>query len=465
VNKRASWVALAWISITASRPLSSWFQVGGAGMTPDAYLDGSPVDALVFLVLIVAAAFVLARRGVALGAVASQNPALTAYVLYCALSVVWSEYPFVAFKRWFKDFGNYLVILVLLTEANPTAAVRAVFTRCACILVPLSYVFVKYFPELGRAYTGWNRNDLMYVGVAAHKNTLGALLLVAAVFVTWDLFLTRAERSDARSRPEHRVRVANNVAVLAATWWLLTIANSATALACAVFGLALFVLVGLPVVRRRVRRTELYLAVGACAWFTLDWAFGLAELLVWSLGRDMTLTTRTRAWDIVLANQVNPLLGAGFKSFWAGDRMARLWVDLPGIVQAHNGYVETYLNGGILGVLMLAAAMLAGLRKAKLALVSGDPMGRMRLVFWILALLYNFSEASFNQLSLMWVVTLLVIVEAPQHAATMAKPLRSERPISTPETRGRTPVTGPATAASRLHSRDQGLAIRSPGKG
>ena len=67
--------------------------------------------------------------------------------------MAWSEEPFVASKRWLKDFGNVVMVLVLLTEKNPLDAVRAVFVRCAYLLVPLSVLFVKYYVWLGKVYS------------------------------------------------------------------------------------------------------------------------------------------------------------------------------------------------------------------------------------------------------------------------------------------------------------------------
>ena len=57
----------------------------------------------------------------------------------------------------------------------------------------------------------------------------------------------------------------------------------------------------------------------------------------------MTLTGRTAIWDSVLQKVSNPLFGAGFESFWLGDRLKSMWAEFyfkPN--QAHNGYIEVY---------------------------------------------------------------------------------------------------------------------------
>ena len=50
----------------------------------------------------------------------------------------------------------------------------------------------------------------------------------------------------------------------------------------------------------------------------------------------------------------NPLLGAGFENFWVGERQ----VTLGGLGgnQAHNGYLEIYLNLGWVGILLLTTS-------------------------------------------------------------------------------------------------------------
>lgn len=428
---QASWLVLVWVVIFAARPVSSWLSSGPA-MSPDAYLEGNPLERSISLLLMGAAALILLRRGLPLSGLITRNTWLFAFFGYCLLSVVWSEYPFVAFKRFSKDFGNVIIVLVLLTEKAPVEAIKATFVRCAYLLVPLSVLFIRYIPELGRVYTGWNGADRMFVGVATHKNTLGALLMVSSAFLVWDMVSRRDETGNKRLK----FGWMDQAVVLGMAIWLLAITDSATSLFCTVLIGALFFVTGTSMFKKRLRRIEVYGLVLGGLWFALDSVFRLTELVVRSLGRDMTFTTRTDAWEIVLAMQDRPFIGAGFKSFWSGDRMVRLWEQLPGIVQAHSGYVELYLNGGMVGLAFLTFMLLSGFRKIKRQLMDGDDYSRVRLGFWVIALVYNFSEASFNQLSLLWIVTLLVIAEGPavaRVAMPMPMPLvPTARPILSP---------------------------------
>src|ERR1700744_4836279 len=69
----ALWIPLAWLFILSSRPVSAWM---GAGETADQQLDGSPLDSLVFLVLIVAGGTVFSKRRGGLGEFFPSNPFL-----------------------------------------------------------------------------------------------------------------------------------------------------------------------------------------------------------------------------------------------------------------------------------------------------------------------------------------------------------------------------------------------------
>jgi O-antigen ligase len=191
----------------------------------------------------------------------------------------------------------------------------------------------------------------------------------------------------------------------------------------------------------------------------------------------MTLTTRTDAWQLFFQLDLNPMFGAGFKSFWVGDRMRQIWANFPGIVQAHNGYIETYLEGGFVGLLVLTILMLSGLRNIKRHLVAGDDFAPVRLTFWVVALFYNFSEAAFTQLSLLWIVTLLVLMESPGQtiAATNLRlgiPAGTTHPVTSRWQRrvgrfqtgpGKQPVIGTRTvprSTDPVHSRRLGESWR-----
>ena len=215
--------------------------------------------------------------------------------------------------------------------------------------------------------------------------------------------------------------------LLLMTLWLLRIANSATSLVCAVIGVGIVMATGLDAIRRRIRYFWPFAIAAGALWVLVESAFGLTELIVTSLGRDMTMTTRTEVWPLLLNSAVNPVFGAGFKSFWAGERMARVWATVGStIVQAHNGYIETYLEGGLVAVALLLGALFTSIRTAQRHIVDGrQGFSRVCFAILIVALVYNFSEAAFTQRSVLWIAVLA--------AVTVPSVRRETEPVNVPK--------------------------------
>ena len=89
-------------------------------------LEGSPLDRLFFFGMIFAALIVVSRRALSWQLVISRNWPLFLFYGFLLVSVLWANSPEASFKRWFKDFGNIVVLLVMLTEVNTPPAFRAV---------------------------------------------------------------------------------------------------------------------------------------------------------------------------------------------------------------------------------------------------------------------------------------------------------------------------------------------------
>ncbi len=404
----AVWVVVAWGVICGSRPVTEWFSVTTTeALRPGSIDEGNPLEAGVSLSLIATGCMVLLRRGIRCSLVIRRNAWLFVFYLFWLLSVLWSDYPLITFKRLAKDFGNVIMVLVLLTEWDHYEALKIVGRRIAYFLVPLSILLIRYYPDWGRAYIGYDQSEVMWVGVATHKNTLGALACVGAVFLLWEFLDSRFKSRQGLAKSGAIPRLV----VLLMCWYLLVIAHSATSLLCAGLASALLIVLHVPSVRRRPGQLEVFGLVVLLTIVTMDSFFDVKELFLTAVGRDATLTTRTVVWPVLLAYQDSPLFGPGFNTFWAGQRLVRLHAEVATIIQAHNGYLETYLNGGMVGAGLLGTLLLSTYVRVRKQLVAGVPDGSIRLVFLLLAVLYNNSEASFNKNGLIWLVTLVAMME------------------------------------------------------
>src|SRR5688572_6351056 len=87
----------------------------------------------------------------------------------------------------------------------------------------------------------------------------------------------------------------------------------------------------------------------------------------------------------------NPVLGMGYRMFW--DVVGHEVEEKTGFAYptAHNGYVETYLAGGVVGLALLGLFVVGtGLTAAEGLLTRGS-FGRLGLVFWVVLLVYNWT--------------------------------------------------------------------------
>src|SRR4030095_14127404 len=100
-------VPLVWMLLASSRYLSYWLKLGSY-IEVDAFSvsEGSPIDRAAFFILMAIGIVVLFRRRVDWQATISRNSWVWLYFAFGAMSVVWSDFPFVAAKRLGKDLGN-----------------------------------------------------------------------------------------------------------------------------------------------------------------------------------------------------------------------------------------------------------------------------------------------------------------------------------------------------------------------
>ena len=106
--------------------------------------------------------------------------------------------------------------------------------------------------------------------------------------------------------------------------------------------------------------------------------------------------------------------------------MEIIWEKLgAGIIQAHNGYLEQYLNLGYIGVAFIGVIMLSGLLKVRRHLNVDYPSAMLRLCFIVTAVLYNYTEASFYGINNMWLLLLLGIIEVPDQKSTYERNVRT----------------------------------------
>ncbi len=416
----AIWIPLVWLLILGSRPVSWWF-----GVSISNSWDGNPVDRLVYLSLILASVVVVSKRGLVWGSLTRMNVGLTLFYAYLGLTMFWADESFVTFKRWFKELGAIPVMLILLTEKDGMAAVRTVFARCAYVLLPLSVVLVKYFPDLGR-FNSPHGGEPMVTGVTFQKNSLGEIILVFGLALVWDIMDLLGRRRGRLTRPP----VLGMLIVLGCGGWLLRTSDSKTAMICLALGTLVIVAHRLPWFKVHPGRVVFVTVVVLPAFVLLVKVLNLAEPVLRMLGRDPTLTNRTEIWDALKQYPVNPLLGSGYLMYW--DIIGPLQLgeyEVSTLKTAHNGYLEIFLDGGGLGVACLVLMILAVGRRQIRALTAGLPLATLGFAYFLTGAVYNFSESIYARRSPLWFAFLLLAISFRQSWVPATEPAGT-RPLA-----------------------------------
>jgi exopolysaccharide production protein ExoQ len=402
----ALWLPFIWMAFIGSRSPTQWLSILGLAKLGSAD-EGNPIDALIYFGLIVAGLLVLNKREASLREFVHNNAWIVAFLLYCSLAILWSDYPFIAFKRWIKIIGHPVMALILFTEPDFDEAVARLIKRTAYVLVPFSILLIKYYPHIGRGYTEWGAD--MNKGVALHKNSLGSDCMIFGLFFLWQFLRTWRMPRDILRRNELRLILLFGVMI----GWLMWKAHSATSLVAMLLGATLMLLVGQHWVNKRLIGT--YVISGIITLVVADLTLGIFDRIVDLTGHGATLIGRTQLWGELLALRTNPIFGVGFESFWLGPwveslQEGRSWV--PN--EAHNGYLETYLNLGMIGLCLLLALFIATFRKVRAELLSNLLWGRLRFGFLVAVIFANWTEAKFRGLSVVWFAFYIIAMDYPR---------------------------------------------------
>jgi exopolysaccharide production protein ExoQ len=423
-TSKALWIPVIWLWIVGSRAVSVWLGLEAADAT-NVQLD-SPVDRYCYLALLVVGLIVLIHRGGKTFSNLQANWPILIYCAFCLVSVTWSDFPDVAFKRWIKALGDLVMVLIIITDDEPKRALERVLSRVGFILLPMSVLLIKYFPNLGRGFSPWDGTP-WNTGVTTNKNSLGVIVLVLTLGIVWRVLTVLRSKG----QPNRGRHLLAQVTILLFGLALLVLANSATSRACFALGTVLMLATSLPAIRRRPGAVHaLILIMVLTAGLTM--LFGGGAGIAHALGRKADLTGRTEIWDVLIPMVPNPVVGAGFESFWLGPRLLEVRTAFLGnpLNEAHNGYIEVYLNLGWIGVGLIAWILISGYRRAAAAFRLDPPFGSLLLAYVAAGAVYNITEAGFRMLCPNWIFLLFAVVAAS--SVVLESKHAARQPVSTP---------------------------------
>lgn len=136
------------------------------------------------------------------------------------------------------------------------------------------------------------------------------------------------------------------------------------------------------------------------------------ENILAGMGREATFTGRTVIWTAVLDKiWEHPWLGYGFAGFWGSTQEELLNnIVLRDAAHSHNGFLDLWLNLGLLGLLLFLLTLLAAYSRAVYwARFTKTAPGLWPLMFLTFLFLSNLSEISIlDPSSIFWVLYVTV---------------------------------------------------------
>jgi O-antigen ligase len=377
------------------------------------YVEGSPLDRTVYTSLIAVAILILSTRKIRWGEVVQSNRWVCALFFYMLVSILWSNFPDVSSKRWIRSLGDAVMVLVVVTESDPLEAACSVLRRVMYIHFPLSMVFIKYFRHLGVSWDDFGVE--MWTGITTHKNVLGQVVLIGGIYCLFEII---------RKWRNKKAVGIYSVYLIMALWLLLASPVNKSNTSIALFILGVLLLFGLYSMKSKIAELNRYvvscvvivgIVLSGIAFFHEDVAQSVVTASVQASGRDMTLSGRTDMWsDLLTIASDNPILGVGYGSFWIGNTH-NLWEKhLWRPTQGHNGYIDVYLELGVIGLILLGGVVLSAYKDILKVLATDFEQGALRFLWLILIVLHNVTESSFLRGTVdMWFVFLLATINRP----------------------------------------------------
>lgn len=399
-------IPLLWFMRASSKSLAVWLNIDLPG---DENIEGSVVDRTFYVVLMLSGTLILLIRRIEWYRLIKSNSVIFLLFTYMGISILWSGYPAISFRRWMHTAGDLVMILVIITEYNPDDSLAKMSRILSLLLLFISILLIKYVRYLGVQWD-YSGQVEMWTGVATHKNTLGQLSLFAGLYCVWD-FLRK------KSGLFHKVIIAFIFSMVVYTLHGSNDSLSATSLVVYIVGsLILLLLFSFRFYSRKMITPIMVLLflTGGFSFYSQisEQSGGLFTLVAGSVGRDQNLTGRTDLWnELIRIGSENQPAGVGYGSFWIGDISNNLWQKFTWRPeQGHNGYIDIYVELGVLGLALLLVLIFKAVKDIRNMLKYDFSYGVLRFTLLVVCLMHNLTESSFGRPShLMWLLFLLSV--------------------------------------------------------
>ena len=369
--------------------------------------EGSPPDRYFLLFLGILGIFILLKRKFLLAKTFNRNLPFFFVLLYMLISVIWSRMSNISFRRWGREAIIFIIVSILLSEKSPIDAFYSTFRRVIYISLPISLLLIKYFPIYGRQYNRWT-GELSWIGITSQKNALALLCAFSAIFLIWALW---QDLSGWKSLTSKLPLFINLFMLLLAIYLMMgpkrTFTYSSTSFISLLTGLSLIILLRIAIKKQfNIENIMIVIAViimllGIFMPFSGNIP---AKTLPKILGRDQTLTGRTQIWaSLIPYAKKHILLGYGFGGFWTTSLREEI------ASHAHNGYLDTVLDLGFIGLIVLCFFLLSVVKKLSRLITDERSIFLLFLCMVFMYLIHNIAESFLVNFDTMPSVLILVI--------------------------------------------------------
>jgi O-antigen ligase len=353
------WIPTIWFLLATSQPLSVWFGVGVTSVE-----EGSTIDRIVLILILFIGLIIIRKRNVNIIGLLRQNPSVILLIGFILISITWSDIPFVSFKRWLRELIPIGMALIIASEDDPRQSLQCIFRRMIYIHLPFSYILIHYYGHLGKAYVGWS-GELMWTGVTTQKNGLTFLCTLSLFYFAWTFIRRQQGRDNTVVWYQKYIEI---FIVLLSIWLFMgpnhSLTYSATSMVTLIIGLISFV--GFLWLKKHniiMSYNTLTIVIAEIIIYGTFTPF-MGRLTLFdpsgNLNRDSTLTGRSEVWaDLIPYAMQKPILGHGWGGFWTNNMRHTLYFP------AHNGYLETILDTGFIGLFFLSIFLISNCRKAQ----------------------------------------------------------------------------------------------------
>jgi exopolysaccharide production protein ExoQ len=336
-----------------------------------------------------------------IGYILTKDLSLTLLILIAIASILWTVDLAITLENLkglirTVAFGAYIAIRYSLVEQ------RLIFTLVAVLSLVLNIVVLVAFPSFGIDPS----SSLLWKGLYTFKQFLGR-----AMAFSISIFLVNL----IDKKNNHWL----SFGALILSIFFLLLSQSKTNLIVSMIFVLLLPLYKISKQRLPVRWTLLSITLVILTTIALLVASNFEFIVVDLLGKNLELNGRVPIWNLATQFLVQkPWLGYGYSAFWASDPgqmiIRNTWA--RGILyavgemktfHAHNTFLETYLQLGLLGGGLLMLNVLLVLKRVyDLLRITGTVESFWMLQFLTFQLVYNMSETPtyLSPFNMYWIV-------------------------------------------------------------